>query len=134
MKSVISKICSVFTKIEWLEIPLATYVRWVLAILLSVNTILTLTGHNPIPYSESEVHETVSLILNVVVLFVNTYKNNSTSKEALISDKIMHALKAASTSDAETTMGKLQDVLHELNGEDYISSESEAYESDSDEE
>ena len=117
-------ILPIFMNIQWLEIPVATYVRWILAVLLSLNTVLTVFGINPIPFSEHIIYEIVSIILNVGILIVNTYKNNSTSKEALIADKIMKALKAASTSTEETAIGKLQDILKELNGEEYTSSSS----------
>lgn len=105
----------VFTNIAWTEIPVSTYVRWIIAIILSINTVLTTLGLNPIPYSETDIYEIVSVILNVIILIINTYKNNSTSKEALIADKIMKALKIASTSNENTAIGKLQDILTELN-------------------
>ena len=118
-----TKVIPIFTNIEWLEIPVSTYVRWILTFVLSINTLFTYLGWNPIPFSEHAIYELVSLILNIAVLIVNTYKNNSTSKEALIADKIMRALKAAATSDEETAIGKLNDILEELNGEGYISAE-----------
>ena len=111
---------NVVTSIKWLEVPVATYVRWILAIILSVNTVLTYLGLNPIKVSENELYEIVTVVLNVVVLIINTYKNNSTSKEALISDQIMRALKAAITSKEDTAIEKLYDILEELNGQEFI--------------
>ena len=113
------------TNIQWLEIPISTYVRWILAIILSLNTLLTYCNINPIPFSENSIYEVVSVILNILVLIINTYKNNSTSKEALITDQIMRALKAAKKSDEDRAIGKLKDILIELNGEDYISESTE---------
>lgn len=109
------------TNIQWLEIPVSVYVRWILAVVLSVNTVLTFFGINPIPFSETMVYEIVTIVLNIAVLVVNTYKNNSTSKEALLADQVMRALKAAKTTDEETAIGKIKDILMELNGENYIS-------------
>lgn len=106
--------------IQWREIEIATYVRWLLAITLSINTVLTVFGINPIPFSETLVYEIVTIALNVIVLIVNTYKNNSTSMEAIITDQILRALKAAAKSDEETAIGKIKDILKELNGDEYI--------------
>ena len=119
-----TSITKVFTNIRWLEIPISVYVRWILAIILSINTVLTYFGINPFPFSEFALYELISITLNVVVLLMNTYKNNSTSKEALIADKIMIALKAAANSDEMTAIGKLHDILRELNGDNYINKES----------
>lgn len=109
-----------FKGVEWTKISVSTYVRWILAILLSVNNILTFAGLNPIPISENLIYEIVSMILNVVVLISNTYKNNSTSKEAIIADKVLKALKAASLSNEETAIGKIMDILKELNGDEFV--------------
>ena len=114
-------ILPIFTKIQWLDISVSTYVRWILAAILSINTLITYLGINPIPFSETAIYEGVSLILNIAVLVVNTYKNNSTSKEAIITDKIMRALKVASESKEDTAIGKLNEILKELNGDDYVS-------------
>lgn len=112
-----------FSGIQWLEIPITTYVRWILTFVVSFNTVFTYLGFNPIPISETDVYMIVSVILNIIVLIINTYKNNSTSKEALIADKLLRALKAASTTNKDTAIEKLQDILKELNGDDYISSD-----------
>ena len=113
----------ILTNIQWLDIPVSTYVRWILTIIVSLNTILTFAGLNPIVVNENAVYELVTVVLNVVVLVYNTYMNNSTSKEALIADEILKALKAASTSHEENAIGKIMDILKELNGEGYIDSE-----------
>ena len=110
-------IIPIFTKIQWLEIKPATYVRWILTILASLNTVLLAFDINPIPFSEDIIYTVVSVILNIIILVINTYKNNSTSKEALFADKIIKALKLASESEEETALKKLQDVLEELNSE-----------------
>ena len=113
-------IVPMFTNIEWKKVQVSTYVRWVLAIIVSLNTVLTFLGVNPIPFSETMVYEIVSICLNVIILIVNTYKNNSTSKEAIITDQILRALKAAAQSDEDTAIGRIQDILKELNGDDYV--------------
>ena len=118
---IINTLIPIFTQIQWLEIPVSTYVRWILTVVVSLNTALLAFDINPITVSETTWYTVVSIILNIAVLIVNTYKNNSTSKEALITDKILRALKAASQSDEDSAIGKLNDILKELNGEEYIS-------------
>lgn len=115
-----NRILPIFTEIQWSEIPVATYVRWSLVFIITINSILTMFNCNPIPYSEEGIYMIVSYTLNIIILIVNTYKNNSTSKEALIMDQLMRALKIAAFSDKETILEKLKEILKELNGEDYI--------------
>ena len=64
--------------IPWSEISISTYVSWIMAILLSVNTILMFFGLSPINYNEDSLAKFVTLAVNVIVLIANTNKNNST--------------------------------------------------------
>ena len=112
------KFTGIFKQIKWLDIPAATYVRWILAFIVCLNTVLNHLGLNPISISENTIYQIISAVLSAAVLIVNTYKNNSTSKEALLSDKIMHALKDANTDDEDIMIEKLEGILVELKHED----------------
>lgn len=103
------------TNIPWKKIPPSTYVGWVMAILLSINSILMLFGVSPINYNEDSVAKVVTLIVNVLVLIANTYNNNSTSREAVFGDKIVTALKLAEDSDKKDAIDKINIILSELN-------------------
>lgn len=103
------------TNIPWKKIPSSTYVGWVMAILLSINSILMLFGVSPINYNEDSVAKVVTLIVNVLVLIANTYNNNSTSREAVFGDKIVTALKLAEDSDKKDAIDKINIILSELN-------------------
>ena len=103
------------TNIPWKKIPPSTYVGWVMAILLSVNSILMLFGVSPINYNEDSVAKVVTLIVNVLVLIANTYNNNSTSREAVLGDKIVTALKLAEDSDKKDAIDKINIILSSLN-------------------
>ena len=103
------------TNIPWKKIPPSTYVGWVMAILLSVNSILMLFGVSPINYNEDSVAKVVTLIINVLVLIANTYNNNSTSREAVLGDKIVTALKLAEDSDKKDAIDKINIILSGLN-------------------
>ena len=108
------------THIPWSEIPVSTYVSWIMAGILSINTVLMFLGLSPIDYSEDSITSVVVLVLNAVVLIGNTYRNNSTSKEAVLADKVITALKAASKSSEENAIEKINDILIELNDENAV--------------
>ena len=103
------------TNIPWSEIPVSTYVSWIMAILLSVNTILMFFSLSPIDYNEDSLAKFVTLSVNVIVLIANTYKNNSTSKEAVLADKLMTALKLSDDGDKDDAINKINKLLSTLN-------------------
>lgn len=87
------KFIRIFTNIDWSSISTGTYVRYILMILTIANTILTRLGITPIPVEEEQIYQIVSDIITIVVLIVNTYKNNSTSPEAIKADAYLQNLK-----------------------------------------
>lgn len=91
-----SKLIKIFTNIDWNEVEAGTIVRYICSILVAINQLLTVFEKNPIPYSETAIYTVVSAILSIIVLIVNTYKNNPTSKEAIVTNKAMKALKNSS--------------------------------------
>lgn len=80
-------------RINWKDIPVATYVRYILMLISVVNIVLTHFGVNPIQISESTLYQTVSDLLTVAILIVNTWYNNSVTPEAIEADKVMIAAK-----------------------------------------
>ena len=88
-----SKFIKIFTNIDWNEVEAGTIVRYICSVLVAINQLLTVFEKNPIPYSETAIYTVVSAILSIIVLIVNTYKNNPTSKEAIAANKAMKALK-----------------------------------------
>lgn len=91
-----SKFIKIFTNIDWNEVEAGTIVRYICSVLVAINQLLTVFEKNPIPYSETAIYTVVSAILSIIVLIVNTYKNNPTSKEAIAANKAMKALKNSS--------------------------------------
>ena len=91
-----SKFIKIFTNIDWNEVEAGTIVRYICSVLVAINQLLTVFEKNPIPYSETAIYTVVSAILSIIVLIVNTYKNNPTSKEAIVANKAMKALKNSS--------------------------------------
>ena len=103
--------------IDWMNVPVYTYVRWAMAIILALNSALTALGINPIKASESSLYEVISNILSFLSMFVlimNTYKNNSTSKEALLADQLMKALKMAEAYKENDAIDSIHDIINGL--------------------
>ena len=83
----------IFTSIDWSSISIGTYVRYIIMILTIINTILIRIGKAPIPIEEQQIYQTVSDFITIIVLIINTYKNNSTSTEAIKADAYLQNLK-----------------------------------------
>ncbi|WP_193063501.1 phage holin [Oceanobacillus oncorhynchi] len=60
----------------------------VLAILL-INQTLVVFGWNPLPFSEEEIYEGVSVVATICVAIWTWWKNNSVTEEAQVSDRIL---------------------------------------------
>ena len=71
-----------------------------------LNTVLTATGHNPLPFSESEIYIWVTLALTVAVFAYGVWKNYPTSEAGRVADKVLHAVKSGAA--------QAQDVLNLL--------------------
>lgn len=87
------KVIEVFKSVDWKKVSPAVWARYIVGIVATINMILTAVGCNPIPYSEDKLYIVVSSIIQFVVIVMNTYMNNSTSKEATTADQIMYLLK-----------------------------------------
>ena len=71
-----------------------TIARTVVLFLALINQFLTMTGKNPIPYSDSAIYEFVSFLFTGVAAIVSWWKNNSFTKNAISADEFMKELKA----------------------------------------
>ena len=87
------KFLNVLKSIDWKKVSPSVWARYIVGVVATINMIFTALGCNPIPYSEDKLYIVVSSILQLVVIFMNTYMNNATSKEAITSDEIMYLLK-----------------------------------------
>lgn len=81
-------------------------IRTVIYIATMLNTILTATGHNPLPISDSEVYIYATLALTVAVFVYGVWKNYPTSEAGRVADKVLHAVKSGAA--------QAQDVLNLL--------------------
>lgn len=101
-----------FINIDWAHVQVSTYVRYIIMILTIVNTILTKFDLNPISFSETEIYNITSDLITVIILIINTYKDNPTSKESITCTELQRAMKTS--SDLEEIKAKLQEQLDEL--------------------
>ena len=76
-----------------MKITSGTIARTAVLIFALINQILTMSGHNPLPFSESEVYEAITCLLTVGAAVVAWWKNNSFTQAALEADEIMREIK-----------------------------------------
>lgn len=76
-----------------MKITSGTIARTVVLIIALLNQALTMTGHNPLPWSDEQVYEGATLILTVGAALVAWWKNNSFTKPAIAADEVMKELK-----------------------------------------
>lgn len=95
------KMIEFFKSINWQDIPVATYVRYILMVISIINMVLTRLGVNPIVVSEDSLYQTVSDVITVIIFIVNTWYNNSVTPEAIEADKMMKNLKQQKKADNE---------------------------------
>lgn len=107
-----------FTRIQWNQVDPAVIVRYIIGILSVVNSGLIAAGKPPINLGDqtaNTIYTVVSIILSIVMIIVNTYQNNSTSKEAIYADLILNTLESFDKeSDRTDIMDKLSAVLNDV--------------------
>ena len=84
----------------------AQIIRTFIYVFTMLNAILTATGHNPLPISDSEVYIYATLALTVAVFVYGVWKNYPTSEAGRVADKVLHAVKSGAA--------QAQDVLNLL--------------------
>lgn len=70
-----------------------TIIRTIILVVALINQFLTLTGKNPLPFSDDVIYEVFTAVATVVASAVAWWKNNSFTKEAIMADEYMHDLK-----------------------------------------
>lgn len=69
------------------KIEKGTIVRTVVLVFALANQALTITGHNPLPFSEDEIGQGVSMVLTVGASLWAWWKNNSFTQAAITADE-----------------------------------------------
>lgn len=75
------------------KISKGTIIRFVLVVVAVLNTALTVTGHNPLPFDEAWIENTITIGFDAVVTWLAYWKNNSHTQKAMAADEVLAALK-----------------------------------------
>ena len=111
MKKFLKSIVKAFSEVDWANVPKAVYVRYILAFIAIVNSILVGCGLHPLDVAENDVYMIVSVIFSVLVIIVNTYKDNPTSKEGIMSASIRNMLKEMDDLKESGVLDELEEWL-----------------------
>lgn len=85
------------------KIPTETIIRAIVLFVTLVNTILTMSGKNPLPFAEDELYAWLSAAATVAATLWAWWKNNSFTPEAITADEYLAELKANNaTTNTET--------------------------------
>lgn len=77
-----------------MTVKTSTIVRTVVLAITLLNTILTMLGVNPLPFSEEELFTGISAIATVCATLWAWWKNNSFTKAAIEADEVLEELRA----------------------------------------
>lgn len=97
--------------VDWKNIPVSTYVRYFLTLVATINSVLMAFGLTPINVEEDTVTFVMTLIFNAIILIVNTYKDNPTSKEGVFAALLRGNLKHMKAEDATRLMNNITAIL-----------------------
>ncbi len=76
-----------------------TIVRTIGIVLVLVNMILQRMGHDVIDVSESEILVFVETLIEIAIIAVGFWKNNSYSEKAIKADEFLQTLRASSNTE-----------------------------------
>ena len=111
MKKFFKSILRAFSEVDWANVPKAVYVRYILAFIAIVNSVLVGFGLHPLNIAENDVYMVVSVIFSILVIIVNTYKDNPTSKEGILSASIRNMLKEMDDLKESGVLDELEEWL-----------------------
>lgn len=72
------------------KIKTGTIVRTAVLVFALINQTLIISGRNPLPFSENEVGQAVSMALTTGASLWAWWKNNSFTQEAITADEQLH--------------------------------------------
>lgn len=91
---------------EDIRIKISTIARIGVLIVVLINQILAVTGHEFLPFTEDMVYQMISLIATIIVGIINAWYNNDITRIAILSGKVFDALK-----DQKVTEEEILDML-----------------------
>lgn len=74
-----------------MKITKGTVIRTICLVLALANQTLSVFNKNPLPFSDDEVYEAVSVLMTVCASLIAWWKNNSFTHKAIYADSILHS-------------------------------------------
>lgn len=72
------------------KIETGTIVRTAVLCFALLNQILTVSGRNPLPFTQEEVGQGISMAVTAIAALWSWWKNNSFTQEAIRADEMLH--------------------------------------------
>lgn len=91
-----------------MKVSTETIIRTIVLFITLINSVLTMTGHNPLPFAEDELYTALSCVATIGATLWAWWKNNSFTSAAIEADGVMKGTKLGITYD-EKTDGKGQE-------------------------
>ena len=76
-----------------MKITTGTIARTTVLVIALLNQVITMAGYNPLPWSDTEIYEAITMIATVITSVIAWWKNNSFTKNAIDADEYLIALK-----------------------------------------
>lgn len=70
-----------------------TIARTIILVIALVNTVLTMSGKNPLPFADDDIYTAVSIIATLAASAWAWWKNNSFTTDAIKADEYLQELK-----------------------------------------
>lgn len=83
------------------KVSIETVIRTVILVVTLINSVLTMFGKNPLPFSEDELYTVLSAAATIAVTVWAWWKNNSFTTEAIKADEYLHKLKADRNAESK---------------------------------
>lgn len=76
-----------------MRIKKETILRTVITFIALINSVLIMTGKNPLPFSDEEMYGGISAIASVITVFWSWWKNNSFTYAAITADEVLKEIR-----------------------------------------
>lgn len=90
-----------------------TLIRTAILLITLINTVLSIFGMNPLPFSETEVYQAISAVCTVAATIWAWWKNNSFTQPAIEGDKVKDALKLKAKEEKQRAKEEKQQAKAE---------------------
>lgn len=82
-----------------MKVTKETIIRTIILLIALVNQVLTSFGKNPLPFSDDQIYELITLVVTIGSAAWAWWKNNSFTQEALRADEYMKEARGTKNVD-----------------------------------